>query len=92
MISCGINQSSHPTGCVVESFNLIYYDNPDVLEYFSWVPYDLYTHKSSHCNFDNVSLLNLTDTLAETLQLSPHYSITMFCQVSYHGYHRVFCC
>ena len=50
MISCGINQSSHPTGCVVESFNLIYYlenNTEEAIEYFNWVPYDLYTHVDS---------------------------------------------
>ena len=51
MISCGIDQSSYPTGCVVEAYNLIYYQEEEYLdEYFNWVPYDLSTHTSSDCS------------------------------------------
>ena len=81
MISCGLNQSSHPTGCVVESFNLIYYiedhleEVEKVEEYFNWVPYDLYTHIESSCDFDNVSLPNLTRMLYESLQLQPQFNL-----------------
>ena len=84
MISCGLDRSSltsHPTGCVVESFNLIYYleNHPeeldDVIKYFSWVPYDLSTHQDSSCNFDNVSLPNLIMRLNRTLQLKPQFTL-----------------
>ena len=83
MISCGINQSSNPTGCVVESFNLIYYlennenNTEEIIEYFNWVPYDLYTHMDSSCNFTitNTSLLELIIGLSQTLQLQPQFNL-----------------
>ena len=77
MISCGKNQSSNPTGCIVESFNLAYYleQSPEAfIEYFDWVPYDLYTHKDESCDF-NVDLKNLTDILSERLQLPPQFNL-----------------
>lgn len=50
MISCNRSQSSHPTGCVVESYNLIYYSEEQLDQYFTWVPYDLSTHTSDSCS------------------------------------------
>ena len=78
MISCGLDQStSHPTGCIVESFNLIYYveNHPesDVIEYFSWVPYDLYTHKDSSCNFEDVNVTDFITSL--NLTLRPQFNL-----------------
>ena len=79
MISCGLDQSSEPTGCIMEPFNLIYYveNNPermdDVIEYFSWVLYDLYTHKDDSCNFDDINITDLITPLNLTLQ--PQFSL-----------------
>ena len=77
MISCGQNQSSNPTGCIVESFNLAYYleRSPEAfIRYFDWVPYDLYTHKDKNCSFD-VDFKNFTDMLSERLQLQPQFNL-----------------
>ena len=50
MISCNRSQSSHPIGCTVESYNLIYYPEEQLDQYFTWVPYDLSTHTSGICS------------------------------------------
>ena len=74
MISCGINQSSYPTGCVVEAFNLIYYPEEEYLdEYFNWVPYDLSTHTTGdYCN--EVTFSDITGVLKNFSQDLPmHY-------------------
>lgn len=77
MISCRINELSHPSGCVLDPFNLIFNleanDSLTMLEYFSWVPYDLYTHKDSSCDFSNVTLQELIMQLNESLLLPSQF-------------------
>ena len=75
MISCGIDQSSHPTDCVVEAYNLIYYQEEYLDEYFNWVPYNLSTHTSSDCNFANQKFSNITALLHFSQVLQPQFNL-----------------
>ena len=72
MISCGIDQSSlHPNSCVVEAYNLIYYPDEYLDEYFNWVPYDLSTHTRSECSetFSSQNFSAITNLLKDYTQV-----------------------
>ena len=77
MIPCGITQSSEPTQCIMDSFNLIYYEHNHTVvnDMFSWITYDMSTHAHGSCNYDNFSLPILTAYLTEYLQLQPQFSL-----------------
>ena len=78
MISCNRSQSSHPTGCVVESYNLIYYSKEQLDQYFTWVPYDLSTHTSDTCSeiFAAQKFSNITELLkSSSISLPAQFSL-----------------